>query len=92
MPRAKAASKDKMIKMTIYFYTNDLASGDGNILKKHAWTTGVVQMRSNKSHDIPSQQGHLFNSLMEIPSIIEQVIIDNQITLHKSSQMNNYIK
>jgi hypothetical protein len=88
----KAKPRQRMIEVKVRFWTDDLAGKEGYVLPKHAWTTGVVRMESNETHGIiPSASIH-FNSLMEIPSTIEKVLIKHGIKLHLYRNMDNYIE
>lgn len=80
----------RMIEVKIRFWTNDLAEGQGRILPKHAWASGVVRMAANKSHGIEPQSPVPFNSLMDLSEKIEKVLIQNGVTLHVSKRMTKY--
>ena len=66
---------EKMIEVKIRFWTNDIANKGGYISPKHAWTSGVVRMERNESHGIVPGYPSPFNSLMEIPMVIEKVLM-----------------
>jgi hypothetical protein len=89
--KAKEAKHgQKMIEVKIRFWTNDMAKGKDEILPKHAWSSGVVRIEKNKSHGIKPSTPRPFNSLLDIGSVVEKVLIDHKITLHRSSKMKKY--
>ena len=55
---------EKMIELRIRFWTDELAE-EGRIQPKHAWTSGVVRMARNESHDINPNNPRPFNSMMD---------------------------
>jgi hypothetical protein len=87
----EAAYGKKMIEVKVRFWTNDLADGKGKILPKHAWGAGLVRIKGNDAHGIVPGEPVLFNSLAEIPAKIEKLLIDQDITIHKSNRMKRYI-
>lgn len=82
---------EKMIEVRIRFWTNQIADEEGYIVPKHAWTSGVVRMESNDSHGIIPSYPRPFNSLMEIPAVIEKVLIQHGIMLHRERRMGKYL-
>lgn len=82
---------EKMIEIKIRFWTNDLTSEAGKIRPKHGWSSGVVRMAPNKSHGIVPQYPKVFNSLLDVGAVIERVLIDHEIVLHKSNRMKKYV-
>jgi hypothetical protein len=80
----------RMIEVKVRLWTDDLADGTGRIRPKHAWGAGVVRMTRNDAHEIVPGKPLPFNSLMEIPSKIEKVLIDHGIEIHPSSRMAKY--
>jgi hypothetical protein len=81
----------RMIEVKVRLWTDDLAGGKGRIRPKHAWGAGVVRITRNEAHGIVPGKPVPFNSLMEIPSKIEKVLIDQGIEIHPSSRMAKYI-
>ncbi len=88
----KAKSGERMIEVRVRFWTNQIAKKEGYITPKHAWTTGVVRMERNESHGIIPGYPRPFNSLMEIPSVIEKVLIQHNVILHRDGKMEKYIE
>jgi hypothetical protein len=88
----EANQGERMIEVRIRFWTNDLAGERGKILTKHAWSSGVVLMETNKSHGIVPESPVPFQSLMDLTAVIEKVLVANGITLHASREMNKYLK
>lgn len=83
---------ERMIEVKVRFWTDQIAEGEGQILPKHAWTSGVVRMKRNKSHSIIPKDSRPFNSLMELPQVIERVLIEHDIVLHRLGKTAKYIK
>jgi hypothetical protein len=81
----------RMIEVTVRFYTNGIALGQGKILPKHAWTEGVVTMEKNEAHGIKSGANVQFNSRLQIPLAIERALIHNGIALHPSTHERKYM-
>jgi hypothetical protein len=88
----EAAHGKRMIEIKVRLWTDGLADGKGKIRPRHAWTAGVVRIERNDAHGIVPIQPLPFNSLMDIPSKIEKVIIDHGITLHESQRMSKYMR
>ncbi len=86
----EAKHGEKMVEIKVRFWTDEI-EGAGRILPKHAWSSGVVTMTRNKSHAIVPGRWRTFNSLMELGSVIEKVIIDHGIVLHHSDKMKKYM-
>jgi hypothetical protein len=90
-PRAvKAKHGEKMIEVKVRFWTNKIASGTGMILPKHAWASGVVRMEPNRLHGIVQRRPKHFHSLLDIGATIEKVLVEHEITLHRSREMKKY--
>ena len=77
---------ERMLEVRVRFWTNDLADGKGTIWPKHGWSSGMVYMDRNESHGITPTDPLPFNSLMELPRIVERVLIANKIVLHESRE------
>jgi len=82
---------EKMIEVKIRFWTNDIAEEKRKIKAKHAWSSGVVRMESNKSHGIVPGNPRPFHSLLDIGAVIEKVLIEHDIVLHPSRKMSKYV-
>ena len=76
-----------MIEVKPRFWTNGIAEGRGIIVPKHARAKAVVRLKRNEAHGIKPQRVTKFNSLMELPAVIERVLIDHGIVLHPSRGM-----
>lgn len=96
MPKDDAIAREarwgeRMIEVKVRFWTNDIAEGEGRIHPKHAWGEGVVRMARNRVHDIRPQHPVIFRSLMDLPTVIEKVLIQHGITVHPSTRMRKYL-
>lgn len=89
---AKAKHGEKMIEVSIRFWTNNLAETKGNILPKHCWSAGTATLRKNGAHGIPSQDPIKFNTLMELTNAIEQALIDGEIKMHTGNKLALYVQ
>jgi hypothetical protein len=87
----EAKHGEKMIEVKIRFWTDSLADDPGKVVPKHAWTSGVVRIESNKSHGIVPRNPRPFNSLLDVGAIVEKVLIDHGVVLHPSRQMQKYV-
>ena|SRR5256885_502255 len=83
----EAGQGERMIEVKVRFWTNDIAAEPGKIQPKHAWSSGVVRIKRNKSHDIMPGHPKPFQSLLDIGAVIEKVLIEHDIVLHTSSRM-----
>jgi hypothetical protein len=90
-PDKEAKIGERMIEVKIRFWTNDIAEGKGKVRPKHAWTEGMVGIENNKAHGITSTGLKPFHSLMDLPAIIEKLLIQHGITLHPGRVMQKYI-
>lgn len=87
----EAQQGERMIEVKVRFWTNNIAQGKGIIRPKHAWSSGVVRVERNRSHDLTPQKSVQFHSLMDLPSVIERTLIAHGIMLHPSRRMGKYI-
>jgi len=89
----KAAHGERMIELRIRFFTDKIVKTAGEIKPKHAWDRGVVIMTANRSHGISPKppKGAVFNSLMELPRVMEKVLIDHGIKFHLGNRSNKYL-
>ena len=88
----EAKHGEKMIEVKVRFWTNDLTDEKGKILPKHGWSSGEVRIKANSSHGIKPQDFALFNSLMDLPVAIENVLVQHGITLYPSTRMKKYFR
>jgi hypothetical protein len=88
----EAKHGEKMIEIKLRFWTDDIAPEVGKVKPKHAWTGGVVRMEANKSHGISTTKPVVFNSLLDVGSVIEDVLIRHGVVLHPSRKMRKYLK
>ncbi len=88
-----AVHGETTIEIRLRFLTDDIAESKEKrkIVPKHCWTMGLACIPTNKSHGIGYREIH-FDSLMEIPAKIEELIIKEGITLHTCRKMEKYIK
>ena len=80
------AVDNKMIEVSIKFWTDDLAAEKGQVLPKHGHTSGVMNLRANSRHGITAENPVPFNSVAEIPMLIERLMAQQGIKLHLSSK------
>jgi len=88
----EAKQGEKMIEVKIRFWTNNISSEPGKVVPKHAWTSGVVRIESNKSHGIVPKNPLPFHSLLDVNAVIERVLIEQGIVLHPAPRMEKYIE
>ena len=87
----EAMRGQKMIEVKLRFWTNSIADQKDQIIPRHAWTAGVVRMETNHSHGIKSGTPKPFHSLLDVGSVIEEVLIEHDVVLHPSNKMCKYI-
>lgn len=87
----EAKQGERMIEVRVRFWTDAIAEGEGRIMPKHGWTSGVVRVAHNESHGISPKNPRPFNSLMDLPRVIEMVLIEHGIKLHRLGKMWKYI-
>lgn len=90
LKKEEAIHGQKMIEVKIRFWTNDIAEEEGKIIPKHAWSSGVVRMKSNNLHGIEPQNPQPFHSLLDIGVVIEKTLIAHDVILHPSRKMKKY--
>lgn len=86
----EAKHGEKMIEVKIRFWTNNLAPQAGRVLPKHAWAGGVVRMEPNRSHGIAPLSPRVFHSLLDVTAVVEKVLIEHGVVLHRSTRMKKY--
>jgi hypothetical protein len=83
---------ERTIELKIRFWTDGISREPGKqIVPKHAWTSGVVGMKTNEAHGIIPTKAKTFNSLLDLGAAIERTLKDNGIVLHKSRGMRKYV-
>ncbi len=88
----EAAQGEKMIEIKVRFWTDNISPEPDKIIPKSARASGVVRAQRNKAHGVESLSPKPFNSLMELNSVIEDVLLQHGITLHPSRKMQKYIR
>jgi hypothetical protein len=88
----EARHGEKMIEVKVRFWTDNIAPEQGKVIPKHAWTSGVVRMNSNRAHGIVPKKPAVFNSLLDVGSVIEKVLIEHGVVLRPSTRMKKYVK
>lgn len=87
----EAKQGEKMIEVKLRLWTNDISPELGKVLPKHAWSSGVVRVERNKAHGIVPGNPRPFHSLLDVGAVIERVLIDHEIVLHRSKKMKKYM-
>jgi hypothetical protein len=75
---------EKMIQLKISFFTNLPGLKEDHIRQKHAWASGHVRIQRNSAHGIDGNTGGIFHSMSELPMLIENLLIEQGITIHQS--------
>jgi hypothetical protein len=86
----EAEHGQKMIEIKLRFWTNDIAADPGKVIRKHAWSAGVVRVERNTSHGIEPGKPRPFHSLLDVGGVIEKVLIEHGISLHPGRKMRKY--
>jgi hypothetical protein len=82
----------KMIEVKVRFWTDSITNRQGRIVPKHALTGGIVRLTTNDVHGIKASKAIPFNSLLDLPSKIEKLLIRDGIKLHLNRQMVRYVQ
>jgi hypothetical protein len=82
----EAAQGERMIEVQLRFWTNNLGES-GRVVPKHAWTSGVVRMERSETHGIVPGPPRTFQSLRDLGTVIEKVLIEHGVTLHISKTL-----
>ncbi len=78
-----ARQGEKMIAVTVYFWTNNIASVKDNIQPKQCHSAGIAMLRANKSHGIGSSaRRYIFRSVEELPNVINEAMEDTGVKMH----------
>lgn len=77
---AKHGEKTVLIKVRLW--TDKIAEEAGNIVPKHAWDYGTVNLERNESHGIEPAKPIHFNSMDELLTKIEELLTREGIELH----------
>ena len=83
---------EKTIRLTVYFWANNIASSPAKVDQRKARAQGAVQIQANKSHGIAAGKAVPFNSMPEIGIAIEKVLIEAGVKLRLSAQEKKYRK
>ena len=73
---------DKMIEITIKFWTNSIADTEGMVLPKHMHNSGTIRLVANTTHGIPGEKPTPFGSITELPGKIEELLERHKIVVH----------
>ncbi len=82
---------EKMIEVKVRFWTDKIAAQKGKIIPKSAWTSGVVRIERNAAHGIRPSAPVPFNSLLDLGTAIEKVLIKHGVALRPSRKMRKYV-
>jgi hypothetical protein len=80
----------KMIEIRVRFWTDEIAENKGEVIPKHAWGSGMIYIDRNESHGIVPGEGMAFNSMSEIPAVIERCLINHGVKIISSTKMKKY--
>ncbi len=72
----------RTVAVQLRFWTDGIAKGKGKIKPRHAWGGGTVRVATNSAHEITPQRQLIFNSVMELPAIIERALVGAGISIH----------
>jgi hypothetical protein len=83
-PKAvKAKRGEKTIKVTLNFWTDGIG-GEGKVVPKQAWDSGMVYVAANKTHGISTKGNVRFSSLPEIGESVRKALRAAGVRLHPS--------
>jgi len=87
----KANKNERMIEIKLRFWTNKIGKGEGYVIPKQAWSSGMVRIERNETHGIRPGSPKPFHSLLDIGAVIERVLTAQGITLHRNKKMKKYV-
>ena len=91
--RRKPQYGEKMLELAVRFWTNDISTRPGYIVKKECWDSGVVRVKKNRSHGIRVDGDPIpFNSLLDLAGKIEAALIAARIKLHLGDRSRKLIR
>jgi hypothetical protein len=91
MSQVEAGRGDKMIKVTVALWTDNIATSPGWIVPKQAWPTGMVEVRANPSHGISSGEPVPFNTWDELQGAVEKALDNAGVTLRHGSYQGRQV-
>jgi hypothetical protein len=92
MPIAQAAKQgEKTIEVTIRFWTDGITTKKNSIIPKHAWDYGAIYLHQNGTHGIKPASPKPFNSILDLTSVLSQVLVQHGITLHGGRKLRKLI-
>ena len=75
---ARAAKHgQKMLEVRVRFWTDDIAKKKGEVIPKHAWGSGMINIDRNEAHGVVPEKWLAFNSMAEIPAVLEKCLTEN---------------
>jgi hypothetical protein len=89
--RIVAPHGQKMIELTVRFWTNNISKKKGYVVKREAWDSGTLYLHQNDAHGIRASGALQFYSLLDLPAKIEALITHNGIKLHRGKRSRKYI-
>ena len=88
---ARAAKHgQKMLEVRVRFWTDDIADKKGEIIPKHAWGSGMINIDRNEAHGLTPEKWLAFNSMAEIPAVLEKCLVENGVKIISSRKMKKY--
>jgi len=82
--------EERTITVTVKFTTDSIVKGKGNIRPGHAWDVGFVYLNASKNtlHNLTwgNKNPKPFNSMSELPVILEKVLISHGVILHRGDR------
>ena len=80
----------KMLEVRVRFWTDDIAGKKGEIIPKHARGSGMINIDRNDAHGLTPEKWLAFNSMAEIPAVLEKCLIENGVKIISSRKMKKY--
>ena len=83
----------KLVSETLRFpqrFPSDAAPRTTPPRPRHAWTSGMVALQRNDAHELQGGDPMPLNSMLELPAVIEKLLIRDKVKLHASDRMRRY--
>jgi hypothetical protein len=85
-----AAQGERMIKVKLRFWTNDIAE-EGKVVAKHAWSAGVIRMERNNTHGIHPWSTKTVSLAAGHRCSDRKTLLEHGVLLHPSRRMRKYV-
>ncbi len=72
---------EKTIRVSVKFWTDDIATKEGHVLPGYCWEGGFVNVEANPTHGLKASQPVPFNTLDELVPILISALDDAGVNI-----------